>query len=159
MAFKVFISHSVKDISLVKQLQYWLDRNQIEAYIFEEYPQPGTMIGEKVARAIDRSDCVLALMTRDGSRSQWVHNEVGYAKGKEKIVIPIVENGVINGGFLEGVEYIPFRIYDPYDTISRTVQYLSTLKSAKKEQEQRNKVLLAGLMVFFGLLALSGENE
>ena len=97
-------------------------------------------------------------MTSDGSRSQWVHNEVGYARGKGKMVIPIVEKGVISGGFLEGVEYIPFRIDDPYDAISRTVHYLA-LRSAKKEQEQKSKALLAGLMVFFGLLALSGEKE
>ncbi|MHB8105706.1 MAG: hypothetical protein ACYDG5_09270, partial [Dehalococcoidales bacterium] len=31
MPFKVFISHSTADLSLVQQLQYWLQVNGIEA--------------------------------------------------------------------------------------------------------------------------------
>ena len=158
MAFKVFISHSIKDLNLIIWLKDCLQRNGIETYIFEEYQQPGTRVSEKIAEAIDVSDCVLAFMTKDGSRSQWVHHEVGYAKGKGKMIIPVVEQGVISGGFLEGVEYIPFRRDDPYDAIDRTAHFLS-LKKAKKEEEQRSKVVLAGLIVFFGLLALSEQKE
>lgn len=156
MAFTVFISHSVKDFNLVQQLAYWLEQSGIRAYVAEQYPEPGTRLPDKIARAIESHDCLIALMTVDGANSQWVHQEVGYAKKAGILIVPVVEEGVIAGGFLEGVEYIPFRRYDPYDAITRVVEYLSAV-SARKEQEERNKAVLAGLMIFFGLLALDAS--
>ena len=158
MAFKVFISHSTADPRLVYELSKWLKLNGIQAYVAEWYLQPGGSFPEKIAKIIDESDCILALMTIDGVKSQFVHQEIGYAKKANKQVIAVVEQEVTVGGFFEGIEYIPFRRNDPYEAITRAVEYLSAL-SARKEEEERNKAILAGLMIFFGLLALAASKK
>lgn len=151
MAFKVFVSHSTADLSLVQQLQYWLEMNGIEAYLADLYPKPGDTLASKISNAIKQSDCVLAVLTQDGARSQWVHQEIGCAKGAGRLVIPVVEEGIPPTGFVEGVEYIPFKRENPADAVQRIVEYLTRLKANKETQE----MMVAGFLILFGLLALT----
>lgn len=153
MAFKVFISHSTADLGLVYQLKYWLEVNGIETYLAEAHPQPGISLSEKVSVAIDQSNCVIAVLTRDGARSQWVNQEIGYAKKAGRIVIPLVEQGVPHTGFVQGVEYVPFSRETPTDTINRIVKRLAHLKADKEAQDK----MVAGFLILLGLLALGGK--
>lgn len=158
MALTVFISHSVSDTGLVYELDNILRLNRIQTYVSEWDIQPGSHLPDKVAHAIDQCDCILALMTVDGARSAFVQQEIGYAKKAGKQIIPVVEQGVTPGGFLWGIEYVPFRRHDPSDAIARVTEYLATL-SVRKEEEERNKTILAGLMIFFGLLWLAASQK
>ena len=153
MAFKVFISHSTADLGLVQQLQYSLQTHGIEAYLADLYPQPGGTLARKISNAIERSNCVIAVLTRDGARSQWVHQEIGWAKGAGKLVIPIVEEGIPSTGFIQGVEYIRFNREKPADAINNIVAYLKRLKADKESRE----MLLAGALIVLGLLALASR--
>ncbi|MBA7591335.1 hypothetical protein ES708_33489 [subsurface metagenome] len=153
MAFKVFISHSTADLGLVQQLQYSLQTHGIEAYLADLYPKPGDILASKISNAIDNSNCVIAVLTQDGARSQWVHQEIGYAKRARKLVIPIVEEGVPSTGFIQGVEYIRFNRENPADAINKIVAYLKRLKADKESGE----MLLAGALIALGLLALASR--
>lgn len=155
MAFKVFISHSVSDLSIVYQLKQWLELNGIETYLAELYPQPGVALADKVASAIDQSDCVIVLITNAGGRSKWVNQEIGYAKAKGKLVIPVVERGESLGGFVQGKEYVPFDRANPADAINQLVKYLSGLRATKGDRDKA----IAGLVIFFGLLALAAASD
>lgn len=155
MPFKVFISHSTSDLNLVQQLKYWLEVNGIETYLADLYPQPGTTLASKISNAIKQSNCVIAVLTRDGARSQWVHQEIGYAKGAGKLVIPVAEDGVPTAGFVEGVEYIPFSRENPTEAINKVVEYLTRLKA---DREAREKAV-AGFLILFGLLALASVKK
>ena len=153
MSFKVFISHSTADLSLVQQLQYWLEMNGIETYLADLYPQPGAILASKISNAIDQSNCVIAFLTQDGARSQWVHQEIGYAKKAGKLVIPVVEEGIPPTGFVEGVEYIRFNRENPTDAINSIVNYLKRLKADKESGE----MLVAGFLILLGLLVLASK--
>jgi hypothetical protein len=155
MAFKVFISHSVADLGVVYQLKQWLELNGIETYLAELYPQPGVVLGDKVASAINQSDCVIGLITSAGGRSQWVNQEIGYAKAKGRLIIPVVERGESLPGFVEGREYVPFDRANPADSINRLIEYLSHLRASKEDRDKA----LAGLVIFFGLLALAAASS
>lgn len=150
MPFKIFISHSTADLSLIQQLKYWLEVNGIETYLADLYPQPGDTLASKISNAIKQSDCVLAVLTRDGARSQWVHQEIGYAKGAGRLVIPLVEEGISSTGFIQGVEYIPFNRENPAEAMNRIVEYLTRLKAGKEAREKAT----AGFLILLGLLAL-----
>lgn len=158
MALRVFISHSIRDFNLIMLLKYCLEHSGIEVYVFEESPQPGIPISDKVTKAIDTSDCVVAFMTIDGSRSEWVQNEIGYAKGKGKMIIPIVEQGVTVRGFLGGLEYIPFTWDNPYAAMNQTAYHLA-LEKVKKEGRERGNAILAIIIMFLTLVALSGQSR
>jgi hypothetical protein len=152
MVFTVFVSHSVKDLQLVYLLKSWLESRGINVYIAEESPEPGKPLPKKIAEAIDRSDVVLALLTSDGARSQWVHQEIGYAIKAGKLVIPVIEEGVEVKGFLTGVEYISFRRDNPWLAIQYIVSYIEKLKT-EKEKEEALKTLAMAILFFMLLLA------
>ena len=155
MAFNVFISHSTADMKIVDELGIWLQNFGLGAYVAEHYPQPGIPLPSKVAGAIDNCDCFIALLTVDGNRSEFVNQEIGYALKGEKLVVPIVEEGVVKPkGFLQGVEYIPFSKYDPTDAISR-VAYFLRQRAVRKEEEERDKVILGIAAFALGLMALA----
>jgi hypothetical protein len=154
MVFAVFISHSTEDIDVVYELAKYLKLNGIIAHVSEWYEQPGESLPEKIATLINSSDCVLALLTVGGERSKWVNQEIGYARGAGKLIIPVVEDGVKVTGFLQALEYIPFSRDNPYDAVTRAVEYLNTL-AIRKEQEEQGKAILGGLLLFFGFLALA----
>jgi hypothetical protein len=152
MVFTVFVSHSVKDLWLVYLLKPWLESRGINVYIAEESPEPGKPLPKKIAEAIDRSDVVLALLTSDGARSQWVHQEIGYAIKAGKLVIPVIEEGVEVKGFLIGVEYISFRRDNPWLAIQYIISYIEKLKT-EKEKEEALKTLAMAILFFMLLLA------
>lgn len=156
MGFKVFISYSTSDFELVYQLKEWLEVNGIAAYLAELDPQPGVLIEEKVARAIDQSDCVIAFLTRDGVRAVWVNYEVGYARSRGKLVIPVAEEGVTVPGFLEGVEYVPFTWERPAEAIDKLIAYL-TEKRANTEAQRAG--LAALLFLGLGLLTVAALSQ
>lgn len=155
MPFKVFISHSTADLGLVQQLQYWLQVNGIETYLADLYPQPGINLAATISKAIEDSNCVIAVLTQDGTRSQWVHQEIGYANRARKLIIPIVEIGVPPTGFIQGIHYIPFSKENPTEAVNSIVTYIKKLKTDKESQE----IMMAGLLILIGLLALASSRE
>jgi hypothetical protein len=159
MSFTVFISHSTKDMELVYLLAMCLRMNKINVHVAEWYEQPGRYLPEKIAELIRKSDCILALLTINGERAPWVNQEIGYAKGVGKLIIPVVEEGVQVTGFLQGLEYIPFKRDNPYDAITRATKYLQTLKIRKEEEERQKKAITGLFAILFGLLALEASGK
>ena len=151
MAFKVFISHSTSDKDLVDLLRAVLERIGIQTIVAMDELQPGNRLTSKVEKLMDESDCVVVLMTRHGTRSQWVQNEVGIAVGKEKPIVPLVEKGVQVGGILHDLEYIEFDRQNPNSAIVKTASFLQKL-AAKKSQEENLLLGLGGLLIFLLLL-------
>ena len=155
MAFNVFISHSTADMDIVYELYRWLLSEGLEAYVAELYPQPGVPLTSKVTGAIRSCDCFIALLTADGNRSEFVNQEIGYALKAEKLVVPIVEEGVVKPkGFLQDADYIPFSRHEPTDAISRVADFLKK-RAVRKEEEERNKAILGIAAVVLGLIALA----
>ena len=143
---KVFISHSTKDIKIVDKFVEKLKSIGIEPYVAESDIQPGTILWEKLESNIKNSNCVLAIITKDGFRSKMVHQEIAAAKALKIRVVPIIEKGVGLKGVLEGREYIVFDKNDPDQALINASKYLSNLKVKQKSKE------IIGILVFSGLL-------
>ena len=158
MAFTVFISHSIRDFDTVRLLEHCLGQNGIGVYIFERDSQPGALITKKIDEAMDKSDCVIALMTTDGLSSDWVKYEIGCAKGKGKRIIPIIEQGLMPPPFLAGIEYISFVRDDPYSAVNQADYHLFQEK-AKKEGKERSNAIFAAVLIFLTIMALPGKTS
>ena len=157
MVFTVFISHSTRDINIVHEFAKWIKSFNIDVYVAELTFQPGEPLPEKVAKMIDASDCVLAILTRGGIRSEWVNQEIGYAKKAGKILIPIVEEGVEIKGFIANLEFIPFHRNNINESVIKAANYLQGLAFQKAERERQN-VFWGGLL-FLGFLALLASGD
>ena len=119
MVFKVFISHSMEDAWIVYELHDLLKINGIEAYVAEWSLSPGAELSEKIKTAIRSCNCFLVLLTRHGTRSQWVNQEIGIAEGYRKPIIPLVEEGESAPALLASKVYIHFNRSDPSAASSR----------------------------------------
>ncbi len=162
MAYKVFISHSTRDQGLVISLANLLSKYGAKVFVAEWYLTPGKPIEKKVFEQIENSDCVVVLLTQNGMRSNWVHQEIGYALktgfGKNRPLIPLVEKGIRREdlGALNGKEYIEYDIFQPQQALIRTASYVKSLR-LKKEQQEKALLIAGGILAF--LLLLSGGKK
>ena len=140
MAYRVFISHSTRDHGLVIALANLLSKFGVEVFVAEWYLTPGEPLDKKVFQQIDRADCVVALLTRNGVRSNYVHQEIGYTIKAEKPLIPLVEKGIDpkNLAALHGREYIEYNPLEPQEALIRASTYVKSLKLRKREQEKNS---------------------
>jgi len=123
--FGVFISHSNEDKEFADGLFDSLDNIvEITPYMAEYFPKAGIDLKEKIARNLDESQFAIALLTQSGVASQWVNQEIGYARARKLHIIPVIEEGVKVQGFLEGVEYIKLDRGNFRDTISQVIYVL-----------------------------------
>jgi hypothetical protein len=158
MAYKVFISHSTRDQGLVISVANLLSKFGVEVSVAEWYLAPGEHLDKKVFEQIERADCVVALLTRNGIRSNWVQQEIGFSLKQNKLVIPIVEKGINTKDLaaLQGREYIEYDPYQYQQALFKLSTFVSSLK-LKKEEREKALLVLGGLLAF--LLLLSGGRE
>ena len=156
MIYKVFLSCSEEDARIAKKIFNNLRvKRGIRPYIAEIYPVPGTFLWDRLEREIKNSDCVTVLWTSNGSKSQYVNQEIGAAKSFGKEIIPIVQRNQPVAGAIEGLEWIP---YDR-KTINRVIRRVLSLKREKEKAEERETgtfkiIVLIELILIFILILL-----
>lgn len=149
---KIFISYSTQDINLVQ-----LFANSLSSFGEVKFWAKDKVLGneawETIFSWIDDADVVLVLVTGNTVfRAMSVGQEVGRAKSKNRIIIPIVEKSVPSAelGFLSGITYQQIDLYNPFpamNSIAQTVQQLSAEKTRKQ-----NVALTFAVIGFFLLL-------
>lgn len=156
MAYKIFLSHSTADKKWVSWIAESAEAIGIDVYMYEHDIQPGTTIADKVQTAIGDSQALVVLLTPNSQYSPYVQQEIGFARAKEKPVIPLVQTGVANSSLamLDGREYIIFNTANPQEALSHLLEYLSKLKKVR----ERDQAILVGLgaLFFVGILASKG---
>lgn len=160
MAYKVFISHSTEDMGLVIALSNLLAKFEVETFVAEWYFTPEERIDKKVFKQINEADCVVVLLTRNGMRSNWVQQEIGYAIKAGKPIIPLVERGVDPRDLisLRGKEYIEYDPFQPQQALLRASAYVRSLKKLKKEEREKILIIVGGILAFL-LIMLSGGKK
>lgn len=153
MPYTVFISHAVspKDYPLVVSISNLLWQNGMQAFVAEWMPQYGESIDKKVADQIDASDAVLAIITPDYTRASFANQEIGYAKAKQKMIIPLVEKGTRVTGFMYGLDKLEFDRTNFVEAAKNLAGFLKKKKIEKDDNERLANLVLLGL----GLWVLS----
>jgi hypothetical protein len=146
---KVFISHSTKDLHLIDRFEQTIRAAGIQPYVASDDDQPGTLLWDKVKSNIKNSDCMLVVLTKNGSRSRWVQQEIAAADAMNIPVIPVAEKGVDLSGLLEGKQIIEFDRSDPSRAQDRVHLYLKGVKKKLDTQQLIGAGLLIGLALFF----------
>ena len=157
MAFRVFLSYSLDpaEMALAWRLQTLAAAHGIEMYV----PQHGTggaaTGAVPVQRAIDRTDCVLAIITT--AASQMVQHELRYALEHQKLVIPIVRADLAGHPLLAGFPRVfTFSPWDnPGPVESQIVEFLKEHQLTKEKQQTIGALTALGL----GLLVLFSLNK
>ena len=106
MATSIFFSHSNSDRQWCEWLAADAEKVEITVYLAEHDEQPGGLLADKVKRNISKCNALVVLLTDNSVASSYVHQEVGYALGKKKLVIPLVQPGTSPAqlAMLQGVD-------------------------------------------------------
>lgn len=157
MRYKVFVSHSTRDMKLVTNIRDDLKKAGMIVYLAEEHLQPGKNLPQKIIDNIKSSDCMVVLLTYMGSRSQFVNQEIGAARMIKKPIIPMVERKIEKkvGGLLAGLEYILFDKANPKQAINKVASYVSHLKLRLESEIQKREEMFA-MITAVVLLVLLG---
>ena len=137
---------------MVLRISNTLRETGVDTYIAEEDIKAGESLSGKIEKQIEKSDCVLVILTDEGTRSDSVNQEIGYAKGK-KLIIPLVEKGKRVGALLQGIEYIRFDPADPQEAFHKAIAYIKKLEVSKEDKELIKLALVATIgLVAVGLI-------
>jgi hypothetical protein len=127
MISKVYISHSEEDESLALELSSALWRVGLESYMAMYRVGRGISRSDRVSFAIRSSDCLVALLTTQGTLSRAVNQEVGLAKGIDHLVFPVLEEGSTLPFLIESASPIAFRRESYPDAIYQLIKTIREL--------------------------------
>jgi TIR domain-containing protein len=156
MPFRVFLSYSLDpaEQALAWRLQTLAAAHGIEMYVpahGSTYPVQAGTSWAAIRSAIDRSDCVLAIINVEADAR--VQRELKYALAKQKLLIPIVHSDFRNypllAQFPRVFTFSPWA--NPGEVEGEVLRFL-------KEQDlsKRNRQAVGGLVALgVGLLLLS----
>lgn len=151
MPLDIFFSHGSADREWVQRITGSIEDEDVRVYLFERDARPGHYVADKVQHAIAACDIAVVLLTRRSHASAYVQQEIGYAEGRRKLVIPLVEKGVPKRSLamLDGREYVPFDTKAVDGCITALTEYLV------KQVAKRPDKTLAGLTgeQWMGMLA------
>ncbi len=92
---KVFISYSVEDIEVVRQMARGVRDHGDEVRFWDESKEPGEPVWPTINKWIDTSDAVIAVITDNAiRRSTAIGKEIGIAETKAKKILPLVAQSV-----------------------------------------------------------------
>jgi hypothetical protein len=157
MAFKVFL---ICGTDPSEQVAAWRLQTLATSYGMHvsvpnrNGPISGRMI-DQVRRAIDQSDCVLAIITGDISQAGAVETELNYALALRKLIVPVVREGVALPAAIAGLPVFWFSPWNTGEVETKVVDFLKQQKLSKETVQSIGALVLAGLGVF--LLASLAE--
>lgn len=143
---QLFISHSSKDRDWVELVRKRIEASGFSAYLAEyDVTGIGHDLSPKIQEAIKSSAAVVVVLTGNAAASGIVREEIGFALGRSKLVVPLVTPDVAQNpaalGMLNGREYIPFDIDDPQDGLIKLTDWVNTF--ARHKQQELHEAQLA----------------
>lgn len=157
MTYEVFFSHNSEDFSWADKIKNEAEKEGIKVYLYEDDPQPGKYVAEKVKETIRRCDSVIFFLTKNSQKSAYVQQEIGFAQALNKLIIPIVDKGANPNSLamLTGIEYFPFDQSNINITNEKLIPFL--LEHKNKVDNPQLSLLQLGAIGFLLYLMFKGE--
>ncbi len=153
---KIFISYSVEDTELVLKIARVLEPHASVTY-WQKSHEPGKEVWPTIFRWIDSADLVLAVITdKTVARAMSVGQEIGRARAKNKMILPLIAEGVAANqiGFLSGITYEEISRENPGPALESVKERITKLKMSKKAKNDLMVILLGSLAAIW-ILSLS----
>lgn len=103
---RIFISGSYQNIDLMRQVAGIAKQIGFDVWFAETQISAGDKIIDTISKAIDETDCLVAILSKDASRSSWVQFEIGRAWGAQKKILPIKIGNAKVPSDLMGIMYL-----------------------------------------------------
>jgi len=159
--FTIFISHSFKDNDWLDDYLAGVVSNLGAKYIMAEHTFSQSNkenITQKIKRQIDCSHALLAVLSKDGNASKFVHHEIAYADAKGKPIIALIEadekGEIKKEGFLYDKEVLTFKDrIELHDLRAKLKKIILDFWDKKNVQTISNAI--TGSLIVVGVLIVS----
>jgi len=147
MTYNIFISYSTKDLQTAK----WLEQSLLQIKGAKVFLAHSNFIAGSLSDAlinkIKQCNLFIVLYSKEAHASSYVQQEIGVAKGNNKIIIPVViEPDVKPGAMLEGINYV--KLYDPEpDQLQRLFDYV--IQNSQESVTDNQTKLALGLLFLY----------
>lgn len=94
--YDVFLSYSRQDLLAMRYLRRPLELGRLRVFVDESGIPPGARWGNELARAIENSCCLVVLLSPDAANSDWVREEIDYARRRGKQIFGVWIRGDFN---------------------------------------------------------------
>ncbi|MDD4448398.1 MAG: toll/interleukin-1 receptor domain-containing protein, partial [Methanothrix sp.] len=131
MITRVYISHSPADEDMALQLSRALWRVGLESYVALYNQSIAISQAERVSFGLRNSECLVALLTLEGSVSPDLCQEIGFARSLDLLIVPLQEEGAKLPFLIEHLRPIFFReerYADAIGLLIKTLRELSQLE-------------------------------
>lgn len=153
MPFKVFLTHSLdpSEEGLAWRLQTLAAAYGIQMYVPRRNHPPNrkTDLAASAVKEIDRSDCVLAIIT--GHADETVEAELKHARDRQKPIIPIVRSDLADNPLL--TQFRPVFIFSPGDYPGKleteVMEFLKRQQLSKEKQQAIGALVAVGVGLLF----------
>lgn len=131
---KVFISHKfeTENQKLALILRKALRSKKIDGYLAESKREYELLIGEKIRQAINETDYVVGIITKESENSASVNQELGYALGKDIPIVIMIEQNLTHGVLTHGRETEEFTRPNFEKHCNNIVEYILEKRNKKK---------------------------
>ncbi len=125
---RCFISHSVEDSTLVRELKSTLKDLGVDAFDARDIT-PGQEIGSVTTSALRASDFVAVIMSGIGQRDNQLF-ELGFAAGLGKPLVLILNGDRLTEGFSSDIRYITMRSAQLKSSKSELKMFLKNIRKS-----------------------------
>jgi hypothetical protein len=111
MKEKIFISYSNYDKTKVDLIERELLNNKyFQPIIIASDREALKPLAKKVSDGIDKSNIILPILTKNSYLTQWINQEIGFAKALDRKIVPIVDKEIIKDlkGFIHKEIDLPY---------------------------------------------------
>lgn len=139
----VFISYSIADSNLMEMLKSKIEKSELLYPIViteQEYDENIKLLSDKIINGLDKADIIIPILTKKSRKNQWVNQELGYAKYKERsnsLIIPMVASHMFKKNRLKG--FIHKEMDLPYN-FSNIKKFKDVCKSLIDKIEEEMKI-------------------
>jgi hypothetical protein len=95
--FRLFISHTSTNKESAHRLKDWIARYNVAAFVAHDDIEPTKEWEAEIERALRTMDALAAIISPDFFESRWCDQEVGFAFGRSKLVVPICKDAIPHG--------------------------------------------------------------
>lgn len=104
--FRLFISHTSANKARAHALKASLAEYHVAAFVAHDDINPTKEWEAEIERALRTTDALAAIITADFVESRWCDQEVGFALGRGKLIVPLCSE-TIPYGFLSKYQRLP----------------------------------------------------
>ncbi len=95
--FRLFISHTSSNKAKAHALKQFLAEYHVAAFVAHDDIEPTKEWEAEIERALRTADALAAIMTPDFVQSRWCDQEVGFALGRGKLIVPLCSDTIPHG--------------------------------------------------------------